>query len=104
MNNDAQRAKSIFFVASEIANLTERAAYLDCECGNHAALRERVEALLQVHDAAPLLHAGRHDGTNIYGAGVKTRNEGNDDPSTCDPTTPIGYEIVEQVGRGGMGV
>ena len=47
---DAARAKSLFLNASELADLSERAAYLERECGRDAALRERVEALLAADD------------------------------------------------------
>jgi len=51
---NAARAKSLFLAASELADPTERAAYLDRECGGDAELRARVEALLRANDAAPL--------------------------------------------------
>ena len=42
---DAARAKSLFLNASELADLAERAAYLERECGGDAELRQRVVAL-----------------------------------------------------------
>ncbi len=51
---DTARAKSLFLAASDLSDPTERAAYLDRECGGDDELRGRVEALLRANDAAPL--------------------------------------------------
>ena len=50
MSIDAERAKSLFLAASDIADAAERAAYLDRECGGDADLRARVDALLKAND------------------------------------------------------
>jgi hypothetical protein len=42
--------ESIFAQALEIPSADERAAFLDCACGNNQALRNEVEALLRAHD------------------------------------------------------
>src|SRR5262245_42004577 len=42
--------KAIFVAAMEIEPLAQRAAYLDRACAGDAALRQRVEALLQAHE------------------------------------------------------
>src|SRR6516225_5621892 len=47
---DAARVKSLFLEASELADPSERAAYLGRECGADAELRQRVVALLAAHD------------------------------------------------------
>jgi hypothetical protein len=46
---DARKAKSLFLNASDLADPSERAAYLERECGGDAELRQRVEALLAAH-------------------------------------------------------
>jgi serine/threonine protein kinase len=51
MNNPAQ-VESIFFAALEKKSGAERAEYLDQACGGDAALRERVERLLESHPHA----------------------------------------------------
>jgi serine/threonine protein kinase len=81
----------------------ERAAFLEHACGGDAALRSRVEALLQAHDhpgsflgnPAPDLEAtsdslpGRRDGA----AGAE------------GPGSRIGpYKLLQQIGEGGFGV
>jgi len=47
---DLKRVKEIFLEATELADETSRAAYLDRACGGDAGLRQRVEALLRSHD------------------------------------------------------
>ena len=42
--------RSIFESAIDKGSLEERVAYLDQACGNNAALRQEVEALLAAHD------------------------------------------------------
>jgi formylglycine-generating enzyme required for sulfatase activity/serine/threonine protein kinase len=42
--------QSIFLAALEIADLAERAAYVDSACGGDVALRQQVEALLAAHE------------------------------------------------------
>ena len=48
----SSRVESIFFTALEKKTATERAAYLDEACGADAALRLRVEELLEAHPLA----------------------------------------------------
>src|SRR5262245_40589105 len=43
----ADKVKAIFLAAREKASSADRAAYLDAACAGDAALRRRVEALLQ---------------------------------------------------------
>src|SRR5208283_3342805 len=47
---DHQQARSIFLAAVKKATPAERAAFLAVACVGNAALRKRVEALLQAHD------------------------------------------------------
>ena len=48
---DPNAIKAIFLTALEKATAAERSAYLDEACMGDAACRQRVEALLQAHDA-----------------------------------------------------
>src|SRR5438132_268026 len=50
MATDPHTVKAVFLAAVEKTTPEERAAYLEEVCGNDAALRRRVEALLRVHD------------------------------------------------------
>ena len=47
-----QREQDIFDEAAEIGDGEERRAFLDRACHGDAALRERVESLLQAHGEA----------------------------------------------------
>ena len=70
---DAARAKSLFLVASDLADPAERAAYLDRECGDDAELRGRVEALLRANDASPLPPPATDDATVDSDPGSRRR-------------------------------
>ena len=98
---DAARAKSLFLAASDLADPTERAAYLHRECGDDAKLRARVEALLRAHDAAPLPAAG---GATVGSAPGQPETEDYADPTARVGATLAGkYKLVEEIGEGGMG-
>ena len=49
---DPQQVKSLFLAAAE-KPAAERAAFLDQACGDDAALRKRLDDLLQAHDQGP---------------------------------------------------
>ena len=49
MPTDPKRVQAVFLATAEQA-VSDRAAFLDRECGADAELRQRVEALLQSHD------------------------------------------------------
>src|SRR5262245_18807307 len=110
---DAQAAKSIFLAAADIAVPEERAAYLQRACGTDAALRGRVEELLNAHfRSGPFLQAalpfpGRPE--------VETQGEAVSPPSDyvqryLAPATradSLGrlahYEVLSVLGQGGFG-
>jgi eukaryotic-like serine/threonine-protein kinase len=94
---NVSQVDAIFSVAIEIASAEEREHYVSKACGEDAALRQRVEALLASHSAAgsfleqPAL-AG--DATVLQMPAV-----------TEGPGTVIGlYKLLQQIGEGGMGV
>jgi serine/threonine protein kinase len=92
--------ESIFAAALAQATPAERAAYLDGACGADADLRQRVEELLNAHDAAgPFLNrpAAAPRGTAEYQF---------DDPDSSreGPGAIIGpYKLLQLIGEGGMG-
>jgi Leucine-rich repeat (LRR) protein/tRNA A-37 threonylcarbamoyl transferase component Bud32 len=108
--NERSPAEDIFFAALEKAAPAERAAYLEQACAGNEPLRRRVEALLAAHP-----QVGRFLERPVAEAEGLTEIGGVED-STADlsflapPTEPgsLGrldhYEILEVVGRGGMGV
>src|SRR5688572_2218865 len=87
------REQSIFIEALERADSAERAVFLDTACGGDAALRQRVERLLQRHEQT---------GDFLEDLAVITRE---DRPIREGPGTVIGpYKLLEQIGEGGFGV
>src|SRR5262245_59924476 len=99
--------RDLFIAALQISDPVERSSWLDRECGGDAALRQRIEVLLQALDKAgslldnPVVVPQANVGET--GPGVPASNAGAE-PSAEQPGTVIGpYKLVEQVGEGGMG-
>jgi non-specific serine/threonine protein kinase/serine/threonine-protein kinase len=95
MRVDIPRAREIFLSAVEGHAPEQWPAYLDEACGGDAALRRRVEALLDAHAAT---------------AGIVDQLA-QDPDSTAEPARPeerpgavIGpYKLLQEIGQGGMG-
>jgi serine/threonine protein kinase/WD40 repeat protein/Tfp pilus assembly protein PilF len=84
----------IFDLARRIDVVQARMDYLDQVCGQDAALRARVEALLQVHEHEP-------DFLTAPAAVIATSEE----PIQERPGTTVGpYKLLEQIGEGGFGL
>ena len=77
-----------------MASDAEREAFVDRVCGEDAALRSRVDALLQAHD----VHQGMLDDPIVMAPTVGL-------PSAAEiPGNVIGpYKLLQQIGEGGMG-
>jgi serine/threonine protein kinase len=111
--------RAIFMEALERENPGDRSAFLNTACAGDATLRQRVELLLRAHDqsgnflgklgperlAEQLASPGQPDET----AAEKPGNDG--DLSFLAPVDKPGvlgrlghYEVLEVIGRGGMGI
>src|SRR5262249_38604422 len=93
--------REIFLAAVEKDGPGERSAYLDQACGADAPLRQRVEALLRSYERAA-------DFMEVPVVEQLAGSEGLDFLAPSRKSGSLGrlahYEVLEVVGRGGMGV
>lgn len=115
--------QSIFSEAIDIDDANQRAAFLDQACGDNAALRKRMNALLKEHErSGEFLNVPALE--QIKEAGSATRAMGNEDTapdeqdekgemdfSFLQPSNVPGslgslgyYDIQELIGEGGFGI
>jgi WD40 repeat protein/serine/threonine protein kinase len=98
--NPEDSALTIFNDALERPDPAVRAAYLKEACGEHAALRERVEKLLRAHDEAG----------GFFSQPLNPTGSVQPPPATASLAMEkvgdlIGrYKLLEQIGEGGCGV
>jgi serine/threonine protein kinase len=106
MNAPPNREVALFSAALELP-AGERAAYLDQACTDDPALRQRLEALLRVHEEAiPFLEspaAGAQDSPPAVGPTAAPA------PVPGSPIEKAGdhigrYKLLQQIGEGGCGV
>jgi tetratricopeptide (TPR) repeat protein/serine/threonine protein kinase len=99
--------RDLFVAALQISDPVQRSAWLDRECGGDAALRQRIEVLLQALDKAGSLLDNpvvvpKAD-VSETGPGVQASIAGSE-PAAEQPGAVIGpYKLLEQIGEGGMG-
>jgi hypothetical protein len=101
MAQNPSRVQTLFLQTVELSG-DDRAAFLNEECGDDAALRERVEALLKAHDQSgiflePPAHAAGGDQAELAPTTAHTE---------CDIVKVFAgrYKLREKLGEGGMGI
>ena len=96
-----QRVSAIFDEAVDAAR-DVRAELLDRQCAGDAELRREVEALLAADAAAAL---GFDQGVDLARSAVAADWADDDDSQSVRPGDRIGpWRLIEEIGRGGMGV
>jgi hypothetical protein len=103
--------RSIFIEALDREDSVERRAYLDGACSGDEALRERIEKLLRSYDSAKTFLENPPEALIATIAGGERELSGNialDFLEQSDKPGCLGtlaqYEVVDVVGRGGMGI
>ena len=95
MSSQQLDEEAIFQVAKDIPVLESRSSYLDQVCAGDQALRERVEALLAVHEQEQEF--------------LKSNPKVAPTLDRPAPTEAVGqqigrYKLLQQIGEGGFGV
>ena len=109
MTIDPNLAKSLFLQATELPSQEARSAFLDQACAGQPELRERVENLLQSADTPDSLldqPAIEIDATRIVVPDPLAVSLDFLQPSQRPESLGAigGYDVLEVVGRGGMGI
>jgi hypothetical protein len=105
MNGQSNRYFEIFNSALERATSAESAAYLDGACGDDAAMRARIETLLQAHGAAGGFLPSDEPKPPAAAPAKTIVMTPDMFPVTERPGDHIGrYKLLQKIGEGGCGV
>ncbi len=96
MSKELEDIRSIFCDALEKGTIAERTAFLNTACGKNSDVRQKIEALLELHEnSGSFLESPILDSDLIL----------DDSPLTEEPGTVIDrYKLLEKIGEGGMAV
>src|SRR5580658_787993 len=105
MNDPPDREMDIFSAARRLPAL-ERASYLDEACAGDAALRQRVEELLQAGDEAGAFLNHPAPGAQLAGERADSPNPSQKVRISPVPAEKAGdrigrYKLLQQIGEGG---
>jgi WD40 repeat protein/serine/threonine protein kinase len=105
MPSEFKRVKEIFLAAVEQTDPREREAWLRQACGDDAALRRRVEALLRRHEqAGSFLEQPAFEPAAMPAPQPAGTNAPDPDPPQEAAGTRLGpYKLLQKIGAGGMG-
>src|SRR5438874_1497407 len=96
MDGPKPKLRELFSQALQCQAAEAQAAYLEQACQGDAALRARLDELLQAHGEA---------GSFLHEPSVSKIAPADDPPLTERPGTIIGpYKLLQQIGEGGFGV
>jgi non-specific serine/threonine protein kinase/serine/threonine-protein kinase len=95
---DRQQVKEIFHAAAELAP-PDREAFLQTSCAGDAELHREVAGLLSALESA----GDFMQQPALVDAGLVATDQSPDSPSTVIGQTIANYQIVSELGRGGMG-